>query len=50
MPSVSDLNDLNALVERSDLQYYWEPPDGPSEWKFSRQDIARLHAKLASPC
>jgi len=43
----NDCSDLNALAERIlDFQYYWENTARPFEWKFTRQDLARLLAKL----
>ena len=38
---------LDALAERLlDFQYYWESTARPFEWKFTRQDLANLLAKL----
>ena len=46
----NDLTDLNALAERLlDFQYYWETTARPFEWKFTRQDLAELLGKLATP-
>jgi hypothetical protein len=46
----NDLTDLNALAERLlDFQYYWENTARPFEWKFTRQDLAKLLDKLATP-
>lgn len=43
----NDFSDLNVLAERIlDFQYYWENTARPFEWKFTRQDLARLLAKL----
>ena len=47
----NDLTDLNALAERLlDFQYYWENTARPFEWKFTRQDLAKLLDKLTTPC
>src|SRR6202171_365700 len=44
----NDFTDLNQLAERLlDFQYYWEATAKPFEWKFTRQDLAQLLAKLA---
>jgi hypothetical protein len=46
----NDFADLNTLAERLlDFQYYWESTGRPFEWKFTRQDLAHLLAKLATP-
>jgi hypothetical protein len=46
----NDFADLNALAERLlEFQYYWESTARPFEWKFTRQDLARLLGKLATP-
>jgi hypothetical protein len=46
----NDFNDLNAVAERLlDFQYYWETTGRPFKWKFTRQDLAELLAKLATP-
>lgn len=46
----NDFNDLNTLAERLlDFQYYWETTARPFEWKFTRQDLAQLLDKLATP-
>jgi hypothetical protein len=46
----NDLTDLDALAERLlDFQYYWETTARPFEWKFTRQDLAELLGKLATP-
>jgi hypothetical protein len=46
----NDFTDLNTLAERLlEFQYYWESTARPFEWKFTRQDLARLLAKLATP-
>jgi hypothetical protein len=38
---------LEALAERLlDFPYYWESAAQPFEWKFTRQDLAKLLAKL----
>jgi hypothetical protein len=38
---------LAALAERLlDFQCYWESAVQPFEWKFTRQDLAKLLAKL----
>ncbi len=43
----NDFNDLGALAERLfDFQYYWESTAKPFEWKFTRQDLNELLAKL----
>lgn len=45
--SPNDFQSLNALAERLlDFQYYWESTAKPFEWKFTRQDLAKLLAKL----
>jgi len=46
----NDFPNLDALAERLfDFQYYWEAAARPFEWKFTRQDLAELLAKLGSP-
>lgn len=46
----NDFHDLNAVAERLlEFQYYWETTGHPFEWKFTRQDLAELLAKLGSP-
>lgn len=46
----NDFHDLNAVAERLlDFQYYWETTGRPFEWKFTRQDLAELLAKLGHP-
>jgi hypothetical protein len=46
----NDFHDLNAVAERPlDFQYYWETTRRPFEWKFKRQDLAELLAKLGPP-
>jgi DDE superfamily endonuclease len=46
----NDFPDLNTLAERLlDFQYYWESTARPFEWKFTRQDLAQLLAKLETP-
>jgi hypothetical protein len=43
----NDFCDLDALAERLlDFQYYWESTATPFEWKFTRQDLNDLLAKL----
>ena len=43
----NDFTDLNMLAERLlDFQYYWENTGRPFEWKFTRQDLAELLAKI----
>jgi len=32
-----------------DFQYYWESAAKPFEWKFTRQDLNELLAKLNTP-
>jgi hypothetical protein len=45
----NDFLDLNAVAERLlDFQYYWETTARPFEWKFTRQDLAELQAKLGT--
>lgn len=45
----NDLVSLDALAERIlDFQYYWESTARPFEWKFTRQDLAELLAKLGN--
>jgi hypothetical protein len=45
--SPNDFASLDALAERLlDFQYYWESAAKPFEWKFNRQDLAKLLAKL----
>ena len=40
---------LDALAERLlDFQYYWESAAPPFEWKFTRQDLAKLLPKLGN--
>jgi hypothetical protein len=47
--SPNDFQSLNALAERLlDFQYYWESTAKPFEWKFTREDLAKLLAKLAN--
>ena len=42
-----DFRDLGTLAERLlDFQYYWESMAKPFEWKFTRQDLNELLAKL----
>ena len=46
----NDFPSLNAVAERLlDFQYYWETAARPFEWKFTRQDLADLLIKLATP-
>jgi hypothetical protein len=46
----NDFTDLNTLAERLlDFQYYWETMARPFESKFTRQDLAQLLDKLATP-
>jgi uncharacterized protein YdaL len=46
----NDFTDLNALAERLlEFQYHWESTARPFEWKFTRQDLTELLAKLANP-
>jgi hypothetical protein len=46
-PAQDDFPNLDALAERLlDFQYYWESAPRPFEWKFTRQDLAELLAKL----
>jgi hypothetical protein len=41
--SPNDMPSLDALAERLlEFQYYWEATAKPFEWKFSRQDLARV--------
>jgi hypothetical protein len=45
----SDFPDLDVLAERLlDFQYYWESAAPPFEWKFTRQDLAKLLPKLGN--
>jgi hypothetical protein len=40
---------LDALAERLlDFQYYWESAARRFEWKFTRQDLAKLLTKLGN--
>ena len=46
----NDFSDLNSVAERLlDFQYYWESTARPFQWKFTRQDLAELLAKLDTP-
>ena len=46
----NDFNNLGTLAERLlDFQYYWESTAKPFEWKFTRQDLNELLAKLDQP-
>lgn len=41
---------LDALAERLlEFQYHWEATAKPFEWKFTRQDLAKLLARSAVP-
>jgi hypothetical protein len=43
----NDFSDLDAVAERLlDFQYYWEATSKPFEWKFTRDDLTALLAKL----
>jgi hypothetical protein len=43
----NDFNDLSAVAERLlDFQYYWEATTQPFQWKFTRDDLRKLLAKL----
>ena len=45
--SPNDFANLDLLAERLlDFQYYWESTARPFEWKFTRQDLAALLAKI----
>jgi hypothetical protein len=47
--SPNDFPNLDALAERLlDFQYYWESAARPFEWKFTRQDLAKLLTKLGN--
>jgi transposase len=47
--SPNDFANLDVLAERLlDFQYYWESAARPFEWKFTRQDLAELLAKLSN--
>jgi len=47
--SPNDFPNLDALAERLlDFQYYWEAAARPFEWKFTRQDLAKLLTKLGN--
>lgn len=47
--SPNDFPSLEALAERLlDFQYYWESAARPFEWKFTRQDLAKLLTKLGN--
>src|SRR5207247_4607285 len=46
----NDFPNLDTLAERLlDFQSYWEAAAKPFEWKFSRQDLNELLAKLNTP-
>jgi hypothetical protein len=43
----NDFHSLEAVAERLlEFQYYWESAARPFEWKFTRQNLAKLLAKL----
>jgi hypothetical protein len=43
----NDFSDLNAVAERLlDFQYYWETTGRPFDWRFTRQDLPELIAKM----
>jgi DDE superfamily endonuclease len=45
----NDFPDLNTVAERLlDFQYYWETTGRAFEWKFTRQDLVELLAKLGT--
>ncbi len=45
----NDFPNLDALAERlCEFQYYWELIAKPFEWKFTRQDLARLLEKFSA--
>jgi hypothetical protein len=45
----NDFTGLKQLTERLlDFQYYWEATAKPSEWKFTKADLATLLAKLSA--
>ena len=45
--SPNDFPNLEVVAERLlDFQYYWESAARPFEWKFTRQDLANLLAKI----
>ncbi|MBI1790845.1 MAG: hypothetical protein HYR60_25230 [Acidobacteria bacterium] len=45
--SPNDFASLDALAERLlDFQYCWETAAQPFEWRFPRQDLAKLLTKL----
>lgn len=47
MLTPNDFASLEVLAERLlDFQYYWESAAQPFEWKFTRQDLAKLLTKL----
>ena len=47
--SPNDFPNLDPLAERSlDFPYYWESAARPFEWKFTRQDLAKLLPKLGN--
>jgi hypothetical protein len=46
--SPNDFSGLEALAERVlEFQYYWETIAKPFEWKFTRQDLAKLLSRSA---
>ena len=47
--SPNDFPNLETLAERLlDFQYYWESTGRPFEWKFTRNDLAKLLTKLGN--
>ena len=45
----NDFSNLDVLAERLlDFQYYWESAARPFQWKFTRQDLAKLLTKLGN--
>ena len=50
VPTTNDFADLNVLAERLlDFQYYWKTTAQPFHWTFTRQNLAELLTKLATP-
>ncbi len=48
--SPNNFSGLDALAERLlDFQYYWEATAKPFEWKFTRQDLAKLLSRSTCP-
>jgi len=46
----NDFPHLNAVAERPlDFQYRWETTARPFQWKFTREDLAKLLVKLGTP-